>query len=334
MSAYTDALKLAPDNAEARSSAAELLHAQGGAFGAAALAGSEAPYAADEAAAMVRWGEQTQPSDPARRFEGTDAAIARLDKLLAALPPSPANAAERRRLRLDRLVALRDRVRMKEVANEGRALRAAGPLPSYAEEAYADALLYLRRPKEAQAAYRRVLAASPKDVNARYGMFYAAIELEDYDTAYATIDSLVNDEPIWRYYADGPGRYANPSRASAEVTAANARYYGNQLAAAWARITVVAEAAPANQSARLALFNIARARGWPRRAMAEGRIAISLEPDSLEIEARAGRNRHRELPVCRGPSDGRRSARAIPRKPAGTEPRARARCRPKVARGS
>ena len=284
ISAYTDALKRAPANEEARSAAATLLQEQGGAFGAATLAGTTPPYAADQAAAMVRWGSDTRPSDPARRFDGTDAAIARLDRLLAAVPPPP--TAVRRRLRLDRLVALRDRVRMQEVVNEGRALRSDGPLPPYADEAYADALLYLRQPEEAQAAYRRVLAANPKDVagelriQASYGLFYSAVELEDFDTAYATIDALVQDQPIWRTYRDDRSRYANPDRAYAEVTAAGARYYGNQLADAWARITRIADAAPANKWARLTLYQVARARGWPRRAEVEGEIAASLDPDS------------------------------------------------------
>ncbi len=284
LSAYTDALKLAPANEEARGASASLLQAQGGPYGAAALAGTSAPYAADEAAAMVRWGTDTRPSDPARRFEGTDAAIARLDQLLAASPPADA----RRRLRLDRIVALRDRYRMREAAEEGAALRAEAPLPPYAEEAYADALLYLRRPKEARAAYERVLAASPTEEgpelrsNARYGLFYASVELEDYRTAYATIDQLLNDQPIWRTYSDSPSRSDNPDRAFAEVTAANARYYGNQLAVAWARITKIAAAAPANGAARMALYEIARARGWPRRAQAEGEIAASLNPDAVD----------------------------------------------------
>ncbi|MGB6348941.1 MAG: poly-beta-1,6 N-acetyl-D-glucosamine export porin PgaA, partial [Pseudolabrys sp.] len=160
-------------------------------------------------------------------------------------------------------------------------------LPPYAEEAYADALLYLRRPEEASAAYRRVLAGNPKDVPAetrilaRYGVFYAAVELEDFDTVYATIDSLVDDEPIWRTYRDDPTRHDNPDRAYAEVTAAAARYFGNQLADAWARITRIADAAPANKFARLTLYQVAHARGWPRRAEIEGQIAASLDPDSV-----------------------------------------------------
>jgi biofilm PGA synthesis protein PgaA len=287
LSAYADALKLAPANDEARTEAAALLAAQGGAFGAAAIAGTDAAYAADKAAAMVRWGADLRPADLARRFEETDAAIARLDRLLAALPAPPAETAMRRRLRLDRMVALSDRFRMREVVSEGGDLRATAPLPPYAEKAYADALLYLRRPKDALAAYRRVLAAIPRDAsedlwrNAQYGVFYASVEAEDFRTAYATIDALLGDTPVWRTFRDSPGRHDNPNRVFAEVTAANARNYGNQLALAWARITKIADAAPADATARMARSEIARARGWTRRADVEGEIAASLEPNAL-----------------------------------------------------
>src|SRR5262249_42358573 len=157
MRLYAEAARLAPNNRDARQEAASVMEGLGAPYGAATVAGATTPnIAADEAAAMVRWGAQVRPSDPARRFEGTDAAIARLDQLLASLPPPPEEAALRRRLKLDRMVALRDRVRMAEVITEGEALKAEGPLPQYAESAYADALLHMHRPEEALAAYERV----------------------------------------------------------------------------------------------------------------------------------------------------------------------------------
>ncbi len=116
---------------------------------------------------------------------------------------------------------------------------------------------------------------------ARFGLFYAAVDLEDFDTVYAMIDSLVDDEPLWRTYRDDPTRYPNPDRAYAELAAASARYYGNQLADAWARITRIVDAAPANKPARLTLYQIAHARGWPRRAEVEGEIAASVDPDAV-----------------------------------------------------
>lgn len=276
LKAYGEAIRLSGGNPGVRREAAGVLIDAGAPWGAAAIAGSTPPIAAQQVGAIVRWGAEIRPTDPARRFEGTDAALARLDALLARTPPQ--EKALRRSLRIDRLVALRDRVRMKEALEEGEALSAEGPLPAYAEQAYADALLYTRRPEEARAAYGRVLAQSPKDVQARYGTFYAAVELDDFTTAYAVIDSLVNDEPVWRYYQNDPTRHDNPDRAYAETTAAQARLYGDQLGEAWARITRLSDAAPADGNTRLALYQVANARGWPRRAETEAQIAASLAP--------------------------------------------------------
>ena len=168
--------------------------------------------------------------------------------------------------------------------DEGDALSADGPLPAYAEQAYADALLYMRRPDAARDAYNRVLAQTPKDVLARYGVFFAYVELEDFTAAYATIDSLVSDEPVWRVYHNDPTRYPNPERGYAETMAAQARFYGNQLGEAWDRLVSLSDAAPANANTRLALYQVANARGWPRRAQEEAEIAASLAP--LEIGSR------------------------------------------------
>ncbi len=165
---YTAAINQAPANTNLRSEVAGLLLEMNGPYGAAAFAGTPPRIAAGQAAAMVRWGMQIRPADPARRYETTDAALIRLDGLLAALPAPPAEAAMRRRLRLDRLVALRDRVRMQEAAAEAEALLVDGPLPPYAEHAYGDALLYLRRPDAARRAYDRILAQTPLDLPARY----------------------------------------------------------------------------------------------------------------------------------------------------------------------
>ena len=136
----------------------------------------------------------------------------------------------------------------------------------------------MRRPEEARDAYNRVLAQSPKDVQARYGVFFAYVELEDFTAAYATIDSLVSDEPIWRRYRNDPTPHDNPERGYAETMAAQARFYGNQLGEAWDRLVRLSDAAPANGNTRLALYQVANARGWPRRAQTEAEIAASLAP--------------------------------------------------------
>src|SRR5262249_14681339 len=75
MRVYAEAIKAAPANQGVRVEAAGVLQDMGAPFGAEIVAGTRTPaIAADQAAAMVRWGAQIRSSDPARRFEGTDAA--------------------------------------------------------------------------------------------------------------------------------------------------------------------------------------------------------------------------------------------------------------------
>ena len=280
LASYTAAMKIAPTDPAPRREAAAVMVALGGPYGAAMIAGETPTIAAAQGAAMERWGKVVRGPDPERRFDGTDAALARLDALLASTPPEDVDL--RRRLRLDRMLALTDRVRMEEAAREGDALRADSPLPLYAEQSYGDALLYMRRREEARDAYDRILAADPHNIPARYGQFFVSIELEDFKTAYAAVDLLLSrDEPIWRRYLNDATRYANPERTTAEIAAADARLYGNQLGEGWDRISSLSNAAPANGQMRVSLAQLAAARGWPRRATAEAEIAESLAPRDL-----------------------------------------------------
>ena len=280
LASYTAAMKIAPTDPAPRREAAAVMVELGGPYGAAMVAGETPAIAAAQGAAMERWGKVVRGPEPAHRFDGTDAALIRLEALLASTPPEEVDL--RRQLRLDRMVALTDRVRMEEAAREGDALRADSPLPLYAEQSYGDALLYMRRRQEARDAYGRILAADPHNIPARYGQFFVAVELEDFQTAYAAVDILLSrDEPIWRRYVNDATRYANPERTTAEIAAADARLYGNQLGDAWDRISALSRAAPANRQMRVSAAQIAAARGWPRLATAEAEIAESLVPNDL-----------------------------------------------------
>jgi hypothetical protein len=64
---YGEAIKTAPANPGMRVEAAAVLQDMGAPYGVAAIAGSTPSIAADQAAAMVRWGAQIRPSDPAHR---------------------------------------------------------------------------------------------------------------------------------------------------------------------------------------------------------------------------------------------------------------------------
>lgn len=277
---YGTAARRAPGNREALRETAAVLTEIGAPHAAARVAGATPAIEAAEAAAMVRWGEDVKPRDPALRFQGTDQAIARLDQLLQ----TTTDPDIRRRLQYDRIIALRDRFRMEEVVSEVEAMPDPAGLPSYVEQAYADALLYLRKPKAALAHYESVLKRDPRNVQARYGQFYAAVESEDFGTGYAAIEILMQDEPLWRVYAGDPTRYPNPERTTVEVTGAKGRLYAGEVSAAWDRISALSDAAPANASVRLTAAQIAASRGWKRRAAEEAEIGASLAPESRDAK--------------------------------------------------
>lgn len=277
--AYGEALRLRPGNAEATGAMASILDRLRAPHAAAALAGAPPFREADMAAALTRWGAEIRAPEIDRRFEGTDRALARQDALLARLRADPAaDPALIRRVRTDRIVALRDRVRMADVVAEAEALQ---PLPLFARQAHADALLYLRRPKEALAGYDAVLAGEPGTIQAGYGRFFALVEKEDFRAAYAQIDAMAAARP--RFVAYAGGQASNPDREYlfANTMAAESRLWGNQVADGFARLRPIADGAPASPTVRFALAGAYGARGWPRRADAETRIAASLDPEGL-----------------------------------------------------
>jgi len=200
------AARLLPGNREATRGTAAVLTELGAPHAAERFGGTSPSIEAAKAAALVRWGEDVKPRDPARRFDGTDKAMTRLDALLQ----TTTDPDVRRRLRNDRIIALRDRFRMEEVVQEIEAMKGSGKdpgaLPTYVEEADADALLYLRHPKEALTGYNNALAREPRQVQARYGQFHAAVEAEDFTTAYAAIDILLRRAGVARRSQSGSHR--------------------------------------------------------------------------------------------------------------------------------
>jgi biofilm PGA synthesis protein PgaA len=277
--AYGELLRLYPENAEARSTVAGILERQRGAYGAAALDGVSLRRAADMAAARVRWGAEVRAEDPALRFEGTDRALADLDALLAKLRADPdADPDLVRRVRIDRIIALRDRVRMAEVVAEAEAL---APLPAFADQAYADALLYLHRPREALAAYERVLAEQPGKISAAYGRVFALLETEQLNQAVAAADAIAASRPRFVGFRDEPARTPDREYAYAAQLAGQVRLWSNRVADGFTRIDTMANAAPASFSLRQARAGAYYTRGWPRAAEREAEIAASLDPGSL-----------------------------------------------------
>jgi biofilm PGA synthesis protein PgaA len=243
------------------------------------------------AAALVRWGI-LEPSSEATRFAATDRALAMLGAQLAvwqAMPVPPEDAILR--ARFDRLVALRDRVRMTEAVAEYEELDKGGALvPEFALAAAADAYLYLRAPEKARPLFARALERNPRNAETRLAMFYAYVELDDFASAYNQVDQAESDQAVWFYLKGLPDPVENPERATAALAAANARLFADELAEANRRIDALAAAAPNNTRFRTALAGIYSARGWTRLAAREYRISAALKPRDVTNEEARARN--------------------------------------------
>jgi len=263
---YEEGRRLLPEDSDLKSASAGVLARLGAPHAAASALGKpDLGIEARKAGLMVGWGTNgVRPADPARRYDETDASLARLDALIAeAAAAREPDAGLLTRLRRDRVVALRDRRRWTEAARQAEELRRGGDrLPAYVRQAEADALLALRKPAEALQAYEEVITAEPRNGDARVGRFYSEIEVEDFRAAFATIDDLAARSGEFQY----------------RIAAGQARNYAEMNAEAWRRLLPLSRMAPALAYLHGALGDVAAARGWPRRANEEVEIAASLSP--------------------------------------------------------
>jgi biofilm PGA synthesis protein PgaA len=296
---YTEVLKLRPESREALAGRVMALEALGAPFRAAELAREPADLldqaqrdrvAETQSAMRLRWGKLPVP-DLARRFDATDRGIADLERRIAELEarPDATAAAVLERARFDLLVAFRDRVRMRDaVAVYERLRRDDVAVPAFARMSAASAYLYLENPEAARDLYQSVVDENPRDREMRFeaylGLFYAWIELERFDQAYAVIDALEQEQPPFVRFLDTTATVENDLRAAATVTAALARYYGGQLAEAWDRLSPLAAAAPAASWLQTDLAGVARARGWPRRSLALIEPWLRAVPNDVDLK--------------------------------------------------
>jgi biofilm PGA synthesis protein PgaA len=281
--AYAEARQVLPDDVDLRKAEAGVLTQLGAPYAAAAaLDKPDLGLEAREAALMVRWGTDLRPADPKLRFAGTDAALDRLDYLIAAAETAqPQDTGLLTRLRRDRVIALRDRGRWEDAVAQAEQLRRDGDhLPAYVRQAEADALLALRRPRAAQAAYKDVIQAEPRNQAAYIGLFYTYVETEKFPEAFAIVDTLAAGQMP----GTQPGGGAVSKSFSDSITAGVARNYADMNAEAWRRLYPLSEQAPALGNLQNSLGSVAAARGWPRYSADEVEIAASLAPDDLGIQ--------------------------------------------------
>lgn len=237
---------------------------------------------ADEAALRVRLTTST-PYPPAQRSEGYRNALSALDESLATITDPAALTA----VRSDRVIALAHANMSHEALAEFALLEAATPSPPF------EALVAAGRAHldlgEADAALALLLAASaqrPSDVEVRFDLVFAYLAADEPQSALRVADALTRELPPLKV---GPGAVVtkgNPVALRAEVVAALADAYTDQLASAQRRLETLLAAAPNNAEARQELANVYRWRGWLDRSQSEYRQVLAVNPEALD--ARAG----------------------------------------------
>ncbi|MBL8698077.1 MAG: poly-beta-1,6 N-acetyl-D-glucosamine export porin PgaA [Alphaproteobacteria bacterium] len=241
----------------------------------------------DAAAAMVRRGPLPTESE-ATRFVAIDKAIARLDALIERWRGEGAEAEPNiRRARLDRLIALRDRARMRDVIAEYEAL-GADELPAYIRKAAAGAYLHLRRPERARDLYRGVLRESPDDFDATRGLIYSLVETERFDEALTIVDDIDGRQGPWLWLKGAAEPEPNERKLETETLAANLRLYADRLGEAQERFETMSAIAPSNARLRAGLANTYLARGWPRRAAEEAAHGLAHDPEDRDLALARG----------------------------------------------
>lgn len=239
----------------------------------------------DRIAVQIRWGELPQPS-PEQRYRDTDIAL-RLSDDAHGQDWQMLDLRDEftRRLAFDRMVALRDRFRMREVVVIHEQLVAAQiEAPDYALMAAADAYLYLRQPAIARDIYRQVLALDPQHHNATVSLFFALTDLDDFSSALPLSEELAQRYPVWRRDTDGRVTGPNGAKLEADLLNTRAKAFADKLAIAQSELEDMLALAPGNDDIRVVLANVYRWRGWPRRSLAQYQIVQNQRPDDLDAK--------------------------------------------------
>lgn len=263
-------------------------------------------FADDIAAHSIGFGQAQQANDSTiNRFERSDLGLfrnalvqSRFDQAASAndVDPPALTATARGSVNaftpaqlstlFDRVVALRDRVRMADTIALYKELQALGvDLPTYVRVAAADAYLYLREPEKARDIYRAAIDASEEGDPGVFGwkiaLMYAYGESNQFDEAQNEADLLAAAIPPLQFKGVRGLEAPHPEHGPALQMAGLMRLYADRLDDAQQKLADLRERAPDNSGVRAAWASMLSARGRPRDALEElTRLQIDF-PESL-----------------------------------------------------
>jgi len=208
------------------------------------------------------------------KWEENDAALQILERQLLDNP-------DNFRARCDYVVALRHKYRMKEILEQYEILKKSErPTPYWVTESVADALLYLKRPREAARFYLLRLEQNPENpFNVYMSLHSTYTELREWDQAdklWERIDELLKRRKL---------NFVEKNEAF------NARgwylIYQDKLREAQDYFTACLREAGLSSGFRVGLGQTYYFRGWPRQALEQFNIGLSVDPK--DISTRLGK---------------------------------------------
>ncbi|WP_435948181.1 poly-beta-1,6 N-acetyl-D-glucosamine export porin PgaA [Dryocola sp. BD586] len=244
----------------------------------------------DAAAETVR-AAFTPTRNEEERFIVADKALARYDQLLAAWKDNPDAQADIRRARIDRIGALVIRKRNAEAIAEYESLTAdGGAVPSYAKRWVATAWLNDEQPEKAEAMLMSIyypngtLPAAPLTPDDRQDLFFAHLDNERFDAAKRQADELVKESPYLRRVYGSPTPQPNDAWLLGQTLRNQYKVAVNDLPGAEKQAEHLARTGSGNQGLRITYASVLEARGLPRKAEQELKLAEVIEPSNLELE--------------------------------------------------
>ena len=244
----------------------------------------------DAAAEMVRV-SFTPTRNEEERFIVADQALARYDKLLAAWKPYPEAQGDVRRARLDRIGALVVRKRYAEAISEYESLEADnGTVPTYVKRWVATALLAEQQPDKAEEMLTSIYypngsyPVTPLKPEDHQELFDAYINNRNYPAAKQQVDDIIKDSPYMRTIYGMPTPQPNENWLLGQELLTQYYISTNDLPAAQKHSEKLARTASGNQGLRITYASVLEARGFPRAAERELKLAEAIEPSNLALE--------------------------------------------------
>ncbi|MBS0308085.1 MAG: poly-beta-1,6 N-acetyl-D-glucosamine export porin PgaA [Proteobacteria bacterium] len=239
-------------------------------------------FAHDANARTIRFGQAQIAADTGpKRFTVTDDAL--LGNAALAQRTSGQSATD-----FDRLLALRDRMRMQEVVTLYESLSAKKVvLPIYARLAAADAYLWLQQPETARDIYVAALNDSASldyttMLDEQIALVYAYVEAEQHDQARALSDKLLTATPQVMHQHERGLEAPNAEYGRVKLIRALLDVYGDRLEDAEKKLDDLQERAPLNEEIRAAWAGLQSARERPRAALTAFATLRNDNPKSVD----------------------------------------------------